>query len=108
MFSDKRHLNVPLHPSSTVSVIRYTDTLISSEDENMSQLLMLNDLVHNMIYNHDIVAISTGVTQHETLATILTKHTTLTHAKQKNNQRASALPTDAAIANIIQQHIKSL
>ncbi len=63
-----------------------SDTLISSEDEGMSQLLMLNDLVYNMIENLDTVAISTGVTQqHETLTNIPTEHTTLTHANNSTS-----------------------
>lgn len=39
-----------------------SDILINSEDEGMSQLLMLNDLVYNMIESHDTVAVSNEVT----------------------------------------------
>lgn len=44
-----------------------SDSLLESEDEGMSQLLALNDLVCSMIANHDSVAITTGITQsHDT------------------------------------------
>lgn len=60
-----------------------SDNLLSSEDEGMGQLLMLNDLVCNIIDNHDTVVITNGVTQeHETLTTMsarVSDHTTYIH-----------------------------
>ena len=47
-----------------------SETLISSEDGGMSQLLMLNDLVREIINDRNTVVIANGVTQeHETLTT---------------------------------------
>lgn len=38
-----------------------SDTLLNSEDEGMSQLLMLNDLVNNIIDNRNLI--HNGITQ---------------------------------------------
>ena len=47
-----------------------SETLISSEDGGMSQLLMLNDLLREIINDRNTVVIANGVTQkHETLTT---------------------------------------
>lgn len=85
-----------------------SDMLTSSEDEGMGQLLMLNDLVYSVIENRDTVVISNGVTQQrETLTTIPTEHTPLTHANNNTPATSTTLPTEAASDNTIQQHIHS-
>ena len=73
-----------------------SETLLSSEDGGMSQLLTLNDLVHKLIENPETV--SSGATQqHETLANIPTEHTTPTHA-DNSTTISTTLPTDAAMS----------
>lgn len=88
-----------------------SDNLLSSEDEGMGQLLMLNDLVCNIIDNHDTVVITNGVTQeHETLTTMsarVSDHTTLSHAKSDTSatRHSTKLPTAATTVHTTQQHI---
>lgn len=52
-----------------------SDTYYSCEDVGMIQMLMLNDLAHNMIEKCGIVAISTGVRQQPETSTV--QHSTL-------------------------------
>lgn len=81
-----------------------SETLISSEDEGMSQLLMLNDLVCQLIENPDTVDISNRVTQqHEARTDIPTADTTPTHAN--DNTSATSATIDAAMGHSILQHI---
>lgn len=99
-----------LEPSDEESCVEYilyymqSDTLASSEDEGVSQLLMLNECVSNMIENRDTVVIPTEVTQqHRTRSGTSTEHTTL--PLHNTSVASTTLPTSAARGHNIQQHI---
>lgn len=87
-----------------------SDALLSSEDEGMSQLLLLNDLVCSIIYNRDKVALSNGAVQeHETLTTMparIVDHTTPDVNNETSTTRhCTTLPTAATTVHTTQQHI---
>ncbi len=88
-----------------------SDALLSSEDEGMSQLLMLNDIVCSIIHDRDTVAMANGVTEeHETLTTRpvrIEDQTTLPHVNSDTSttRNGTALPTTATTVHTIQQHV---
>lgn len=87
-----------------------SDKLLSSEDEGMSQLLSLNDLVCSLINGPDTVVITNGVAQeHNTLTTLPTSvasHTTLAHDNDDtlNTRDGISIPAAAAVIDVTQQY----
>lgn len=85
-------------------------TLLSSEDEGMSQLLMLNDLVCNIIDNRDSAVIINGVTEeHELLATTSARgadYTTLSHDNSDTSpaRHRATIPKATTTVHNTQQH----
>lgn len=84
----------------------HSDTLTSSEDEGVSQLLVLNECVSILIENCDTVVIPTEVTkQQKTLMGTPTEHTTL--VPQNTSVASTTLPTSAARGHTIRPHTRS-
>jgi hypothetical protein len=96
---------------SCVNYILYymqSDTLLESEDEGMSDLLMLNDLVKSIIDNPVATVITKGVTQkHTTLTTVPTLiegHTTFSHVNDDMPTTSHFTALSTTTNHTTQQH----